>query len=102
MKQEQARLELQNASGQSGLAQAEADLLAGYGLAIVGVSNAPGGAQRTVLYDYSDGKKQKTVDFLAKRYNAQVIKQPGQRTDVDLAVVIGSDYEGDSTSQAAQ
>ncbi|MSU75945.1 LytR family transcriptional regulator [Patescibacteria group bacterium] len=102
VRQEQPKVEIQNASGQSGLAKSESDLLTGDGFSVTSVTNAPSTAQQTVVYDYSNGQKSKSVEFLAKRYNAQVIKQPGQRTDVDMAIVIGSDYIKNSGNQTAQ
>jgi LCP family protein required for cell wall assembly len=92
IKQEAPKVEVQNASGQTGLAAAEADLLTGYGFTVTGSNSAPAIAQKTVVYDYSNGKKNSSVQFLADRYKAQVVKQPGTRTDVDMQLVIGTDY----------
>lgn len=100
--QERARIEIQNASGRGGLAKQEGDALVGYGYAIVGVTNAPQLAQTTIIYDYSNGLKPATVDFLARRYKAQVIKQPGQSPEVDIRVVVGTDYTPPVSSPAYQ
>jgi hypothetical protein len=101
IRQEQPRIEVQNASGQTGLATAEADLLAGYGFTVAGSTSAPAIAQQTIVYDYSDGKKPSAVDFLADRYKARVVKQPASRTDVDMQLVIGTDYAAQASNNAS-
>lgn len=102
IRQEQPRLEVENASGQTGVAAAEATLLAGYGYVVSGSGNAPAVAQRTVVYDYTNGQKSDAVAFLADRYHAQVVKQPGARSDVDLQLVIGTDYGSQSSVRTAR
>ncbi len=102
IREEQPRLEVQNASGQTGVAASEADLLTGYGYVVSGSGNAPAIAQRTVIYDYTNGQKGDAVSFLADRYHAQVIKQPGTRSDVDMQLVIGTDYGSRSSVRTAR
>ena len=102
IRKEQPRLEIQNASGQSGLAAAEADLLTGYGYILGGSTSAPAIAQQTVVYDYTDGQKGDAVKFLAERYGAQTIKQPHARSDVDMQLVIGTDYGSKSPVKTAR
>lgn len=97
IQQEHAQIELQNASGRSGLAKQESDMLAGYGYSVVAVTNAPGPAQTTVIYDYTNGTKPFTVDYLSKRFGGQVIKQPPATPGVEIKVVVGTDYGGRTT-----
>ncbi len=101
IRQEQARVEVQNASGRTGLATSEADLLTGYGYVVAGSTNAPAVAQQTVIYDYSDGKKKAAVEFLKKRYGAEVVSQPGARSDVDIQLVIGGEYASKASQNTA-
>jgi polyisoprenyl-teichoic acid--peptidoglycan teichoic acid transferase len=101
-KEEAAQIEVQNASGRVGLAKSESDLIGGYGFAIVGVSNAPAISPKTIIYDYTNGQKSATVNFLTKRYRAQTVRQAAPKPGVDLLIVIGTDYINQPQGQTAR
>ena len=99
LRQEQAKIEVLNASGRTGLAKQEGDSLTGFGYNIISVANAPQVAPTTVIYDFTNGSKSYTLDFLAKRYHAQVIKQPAADGTPDIRVIVGTDFINQQNTQ---
>lgn len=90
---EKAQIEVQNASSLSGAAAQVAKTLKNYGYQVVDTKNAAQPATKTIIYDYTQGKKPYTVNFLKNRYKVQVIptSRPAD-TQADIAIVIGEDY----------
>ncbi|HEY8109067.1 MAG TPA: LCP family protein [Patescibacteria group bacterium] len=91
---EAAKVELRNASGVEGLAAGEREGLKAFGVNVIKVGNAAEIAQRTVIYDYTDGRKPDTIRLLKERYGAEVVVQPRPKgSGVDVRVVVGTDYQ---------
>jgi len=88
---EAAKIEVQNGTSYVGLASRVAEQLEGYNYAVVGTKDADSqDYKKTVIIDYSGGKKPFTVAFLKKRLNADVkIEKQPEGTDVDLVVIAG-------------
>jgi LCP family protein required for cell wall assembly len=89
---ENAQLEILNATGQAGAAKEVQDTLASYGYNVVQIDTNPTVSSKTVIYDYSNGKNPYTVEYLKKRYNAEVITQSSKSSTIDLSLVLGQDY----------
>lgn len=95
---ENAKIEISNASGIKGLGSEVSDLLTGYGYNITKVASSDKTFDRTMIYDYSGGKKPFTTQFLANRFSAEVKSQPKpSSSNIDISVVIGKNYNGKST-----
>lgn len=104
IKQEAARLQVQNGTTKPGLGIAAANTLKSYSYNVVGVvaANAPTYAT-TQIIDYSGGKKPYTVKYLEKRFGvrssmAQTVAPAtaaGTQADPgpDVVVVVGADYK---------
>ncbi|MEX2043681.1 MAG: LCP family protein [Patescibacteria group bacterium] len=91
---EAGRIEILNASGNEGLAAGEQQELKAFGVAVVKIGNAPETAQRTVIYDYTDGGKPDTIRLLKERYGADVVVQTRPSgSAVDIRVVVGTDFQ---------
>lgn len=95
LKREAANIEIVNASHQNASAIADlAATLKSYGYNIVKTSSDKNYLKETVIYDYSNGGKKYTLEFLAKRLHANVTKKPtSSAVAVDLQIVIGDNYK---------
>ena len=89
---ENARLEVLNATGQAGTAKEVQDTLVSYGYNVVQIDTNPTVSSKTIIYDYSNGKNPYTVEYLKKRYNAEVVTKSPQSSTIDLSLVLGQDY----------
>lgn len=99
---ENARIEVQNGSGVAGVgAKVVASLQAAHynvGQAVT----ADSVTAKTVIYDYTGGKKSYTINYLEKRFGVKAQKvaapsaSPGTVTP-EIRIIIGSDYK--TTSQ---
>ena len=98
---EAGRIELQNASGREGLAKFESDALTGYGYSIVATTNAPQVGPTTVIYDFTGGKKPQTIAYLEKRFGVKAVKQTAADPNIEIRVVIGTDYTAREVTQPA-
>lgn len=105
LKLEAAKLEVQNGSGTAGIAGTVVrSLLAAH--YTVGVPlNAPELYSKTVILDYTNGKKPYTINYLEQRFGvkAQKITAP-VTTDgslpPEIRIIIGNDYKLPSTASA--
>lgn len=94
LREEDAKIEILNASTKAGIGSQLATVLRSYSYNVVNVDNAPTKSDKTLIYDHSNGKKSVTLQFLAKRLNAQVTKQSTTKSGVDITVIVGNDYQG--------
>lgn len=94
LKQEAATVEVQNGSGQPGLAERIAKQLKAYSYNVTGIGNAEITPTSHII-DYSNGKKPYTVQYLQRRFNATVTKAPSEAgaTTSDIVIIIGSNYK---------
>jgi len=86
------RIEVTNANGKAGLASAVSNYLQSYGYNVTKISSANSKTAKTVIYDYSGGKYSQTVQKLASLMNAEVQTGTGNRSGIDIQVVVGQDY----------
>ncbi len=95
---ESARIEVQNGTLTTGLAQRTADYLKDLGYTVVSFSNADRSDYiSSVIVDYSG--KTNTVSLLAQRFNVlpeNVRRQTGIESDVDIRLILGRDYASSS------
>lgn len=99
---EGAQIDIQNASGRSGVAQSESDTLTGYGYKIGSITNAATTSPGTIIYDYSGGQKPHTLAYLKKRYGAEVqTRTKPAEGGPDFVIVIGTNYATQSTQKSA-
>jgi len=92
LSKEKARLEILNATGESGAAKEVQDTLTSYGYNVVKIDKDPKVYSKTIINDYSGGKNPYTLEYLKKRFNADVKSQPSGTEGVDLSLVLGKDY----------
>jgi len=91
---ENARIEVQNGTGKSGLGATVASLLKSNSYNVVKVSNTPTKEPYTELIDYSGAKYPFTISFLEKRFGvkARTLSRP-DGVEADIVFVLGSDYQ---------
>jgi polyisoprenyl-teichoic acid--peptidoglycan teichoic acid transferase len=103
---ENAKVDVFNASGTAGLAQTEADKLAGENLKIGIVGNAPSslGSKPLIFYDLTGGKKPATAQKLQKLLGVSVTagKPDGISSSADFVVVVGRQPESTNATPIEQ
>ncbi len=95
---ESAKIEVQNGTSTTGLAQRTAEYLKDLGYTVVSFSNADRSDYiSSIIVDYSG--KTNTVDLLAQRFNVvpeNVRRQTGIDSRVDIRLILGQDYASSS------
>ncbi|HVE80714.1 MAG TPA: LCP family protein [Candidatus Dormibacteraeota bacterium] len=106
LKEEAAKIELQNGTTKPAFAATVAKILTGYNYKVVATLTAPTqNYPKSVIYDYTGGKKPYTVKYLEKRFGAKVQRKSyeppaGTTTPApDIAVIIGSNYQPNTHSR---
>jgi len=89
---ENARLEVINATGEAGAAKEVQDTLKSYGYNVVKIDKGTEVFTKNTIYDYTQGKASVTVEFLKKRFNAEVKNQPKSSENIDITLILGKDY----------
>ncbi len=103
IKTENAKIELQNGTSRAGLAASTSALLKGYAYNVVAISSADKTTYaKSVIYDYTNGKKPSTIKYLENRFKVKAVKAtaPTATTSTDgtpsivpdIRIIIGSDY----------
>lgn len=91
---EDARLAVRNGSGIEGLATATGDYLTGQGLNVVEVANADRlDYAKTLIIDYTGNPY--TTRYLSELMGvseSQILSQPSPESEIDLAIILGSDW----------
>ncbi|MFQ6014621.1 MAG: LCP family protein [Anaerolineae bacterium] len=94
--EEGARIEVQNGTSISGLAERTAALLQEQGCQIVGYTNADRfDYPHTIIIDYNNGKDY-TIAFLKELFNVapeNVRRSPNPRSEVDVRLILGDDLD---------
>jgi anionic cell wall polymer biosynthesis LytR-Cps2A-Psr (LCP) family protein len=99
LKEEKAKIEIQDASGK-GLGAALAKQLLAYNYNVVNTLKAPKTKPSTLIYDYSKGKKPYTLRYLEQRFRLQAQRLPrATGNEADIVIIIGTDYKFGYTSQ---
>lgn len=101
LKNENAKIEVVNGTRTSGLAAKLSETLKSYNYNIVSVINGKATA-KTTIFDYSNGSKPITLEFLEKRLSVKAIKMtaPSTSSGIDISIQIGEDYKGFSKESA--
>lgn len=116
---EDAKIEIQNGTAVPGLANQARSELESYNLKIVTAGNAKSTEyKKTIIYDFTDGQKPQTLNFLAKVMKAEIItfqsaylyttaspapsydnligaqdnNLPQPSSDIDFLILIGQDF----------
>lgn len=94
LRRENATIEIVNSSKINGAAADLSVTLKSYGYNIAKVTNGENTEKSTVIYDYSNGEKKYTLEFLSKRLSADIIKKSKPSdSDVDIRIVLGESYK---------
>jgi len=96
--EEKANIEILNATKQSNLASKLSASLVSYGYTVTKTGNAKEMSEKTIIYDYSNGKKKTTLQFLKNRLQADIVKQDRQDNNIDISIILGSDYKSFSNN----
>lgn len=94
LRKEKASIEVVNSSNINGAAAELSATLKGYGYNIVNVINGEDLIEKTVIYDYSNGEKKYTLEFLSKRLGADVVKKTKKpEVEADIRIIIGKNHK---------
>lgn len=94
IKEERAKVEIQNGSGRPGIAASVTTLLKAYSYNVVATVTAKTVKPNTIIYDYSKGKKPYTVRYLEQRFRVQAQRLPrATGNEADVVLIIGADYK---------
>lgn len=99
---ENARIEIQNGTGVTGLAGRVVQSLKSAHYNMLEPTNAPAPVAQTVIYDYTGGKKPYTINYLERRFgvHAQRVAAPEASVDAsgattpgpEIRIILGSNY----------
>ena len=90
---EAAKIEIQNGTGKSTLGKEVEEYLKNYGYQVVTQSNSPKIVSKSIIYDYTNGKKSTTLSLLKKRLNINNIETKGEGDNIDILVILGKDFK---------
>ncbi len=97
VKQEAAKIEVQNGTGRTGLAASVAEQLKNAGYSVVKIGNASSDYKETAIIDYSD--KKATTDALANLLKVApknvrtMSSSSAEDKDIDILVILGQDVK---------
>jgi LCP family protein required for cell wall assembly len=94
LQEEDAKIEVLNGTSTVGLASELGETLSSYNYNVTSVKNATDRYAKTVIYDYSNGSKSTTLQFLKSRLGAEIIEKSSTSNAVDITIVIGDNYNG--------
>ena len=94
LRQENAKIEVLNASATAGLGGKLASALKSYNYNVVSIKTADKKQVNTEIIDYTGGQKSVTLNFLKNRLSASIIKKTQTDSNIDITIVIGDDYKG--------
>jgi LCP family protein required for cell wall assembly len=105
---ESARIEIQNGSGTAGLAATVTKSLIAAHYNVGDPLNAPDHYTKTMIYDYTGGKKPYTINYLERRFGVKAQRVPAPSPQIDatgkaipapeIRIILGSDYKSVSSS----
>ena len=102
---EAAKIEVQNGSGTNGIASTVVTSLKAAHYNVGLPLNAPDHYAKTVIYDYTGGKKPYTINYLEQRFGVKAQRAtPPVMADgsapPEIRIIIGSDYKLPTTASA--
>jgi polyisoprenyl-teichoic acid--peptidoglycan teichoic acid transferase len=99
IKEEAAKIEVQNGTRREGLANTVAKLLKVYNYNVVKTATAANqDYPQTVIYDYSGGKKSYTLSYLENRFGVKAQRAEAVAGDPDIRIVVGANYKAVNTT----
>lgn len=94
LSEERATIEISNGTENNGLAYRAGKLLNLYNYYVVKVGDAQNQSQnKTLIYDYTDGKKPYTISYLENRFGVKAEKIRGKENQTDIKIIVGYDYK---------
>lgn len=94
----QVKLEILNGTSTAGLGMKASDDLENSGYNVIAVSNSKEKVAETIIYDYSNGKYEQTLNYLKKKYNAQSLqKKATESQKSDLVIIVGKNFDSASS-----
>ncbi len=106
--QENALIQVENGSGQTGLAAEVVNSLAEAHYNVEAPGNAAAPVTQTVIYDYTNGAKPYTIHYLEQRFGVQAQVEPAptpeplasgqQQAPPQIRIILGNDYHQPGTS----
>lgn len=94
LRQENAKIQVLNASSKTGLGTTLAQTLKSYNYNVVSIKAATQKQTKTEIIDYTNGQKSVTLNFLKNRLNVAITKKTQTDPSVDITIIIGDDYKG--------
>lgn len=92
--QENAQIEILNATSKKGIAGEVSDMLKSYGYNIVKIGTNDTTLAKSKIIDYSNNQKSYTLQFLKTRFDATVEVQPKPNSSYpDMVLLVGNDYD---------
>jgi LCP family protein required for cell wall assembly len=99
IKEEAAGIEIQNGTGRDGVAGAVSKMLKTYNYHVVKTSTAANqNYPKTIIYDYTGGKKPYTIGYLEARFKVKAQPATRQEGDSDIKIVVGADWRPSSVN----
>ena len=93
IREEAAKVAIENASTTRGLADKLAALLKSYNYTVIEAVTAKTSQSQTKIIDYTRGKKPYTVKYLENRFGvSSQAADPGEGKGADVKVIVGTDY----------
>lgn len=94
IKDEAATLEVQNGTRREGLAGTVAATLKNYNYNVVSTATAANqDHSKTIIYDYSGGKKPYTIRYLENRFKTKAVTAAPGPDDKQVKIILGADYK---------
>ncbi|MFA7243809.1 MAG: LCP family protein [Patescibacteria group bacterium] len=91
---ENAKIEVLNGSNKAGLGSQLSEVLKSYSYNVINVDTAKSKYPKTIIYDYTNGAKKITLQFLKNRLSCEVVQKTSPGNNVDIDVIIGDNYQG--------
>jgi hypothetical protein len=102
--EENARIEVQNGSGKAGVAAQVVRSLKAAHYNVADPTNAPQIVTKTVIYDYTGGKKPYSINYLERRFGVKATRASATPTpsvdasgkttpSAQIRIILGSDYQ---------
>jgi hypothetical protein len=109
---ENARVEVQNGSGVAGTASTVVKSLKAAHYYVGDATNAASHYTKTVIYDYTGGKKPYTINYLEQRFGVKAQKMPSPTPSLDasgrpgatpeIRIILGSDYKSTAVDKPSR
>ena len=85
------KIEVLNGTGKNGIASSVSDYLTSHEYKVSKIGDATL-TNKTVVYDYSNGKYKSAAQDIATKLNASLSTKEKTTTQTDIQVIVGSDY----------